>query len=231
MCGRFTLTAPSDAVRDAFGLAAAPALEPRFNIAPGQDVATLVVDGEGCRALALRRWGLVPYWAKDPKMGSRLVNARAETAAEKPAYRDAFRRRRCLVPADGFYEWAAAGQGGRQPWHISRRDAGCFAIAGLFERWRPPEGGWLETCVLLTTAAPGRLASIHDRMPVILPPAGWPLWLDPAVNEASALAPLLRPSPAEDFELRQVSRRVNDTRHDDPRCLEPPPPPEPELFA
>ena len=221
MCGRFTLTAPPDAVRRCFGLDSTPELEPRFNVAPGQDVATVSADREGRRVLALRRWGLLPYWAKDPKLGSRLVNARSETAAEKPAYRDAFRRRRCLVPADGFFEWAAAPGGPRQPWYIAREDAACFAIAGLFERWKSPEGEWIETRVLLTSDASPRLAAIHDRMPVILPPADWPLWLDPAVRDPSRLVPLLRPHPDQAFSLRAVSRRVNKPEHDDPACIAP----------
>jgi putative SOS response-associated peptidase YedK len=221
VCGRFTLTAPPEAVRRAFGLDAAPSLEPRFNVAPGQDVATIEQDAEGRRVLVPRRWGLVPYWAEDPRIGGRLVNARCETAATKPAYRDAFRRRRCLVPADGFYEWGDAGRGPRQPWYVSRPDGGCFAIAGLFERWKGPGGEWLETCVLLTTDANPEVAAVHDRMPVVLPPADWSLWLDPAERDPARLAPLLRPAPDEEFVLRAVSLRVNRPEHDDPACIAP----------
>lgn len=223
MCGRFTLTAPSEVVQRTFGLDAEPRLEPRFNIAPGQDLATVQQDGEGRRQLVARRWGLVPYWAKDPKLGGRLINARAETAAEKPAYRDAFRRRRCLVPADGFFEWAAQGRGPRQPWYISRPDGGCFAIAGLFERWKTPEDEWLSTCVLLTTDASPRLAEVHDRMPAILPPTAWALWLDPEPAEPGVLAPLLEPASPDAFDLRPVSLRVNRPEHDDPECIAPVP--------
>ncbi len=223
MCGRFTLTATPDAVRRTFGLDETPSLEPRFNVAPGQDVATVSEDRDGRRVLVPRRWGLVPFWAKDPKLGARLVNARCESAAEKPAYRDALRRRRCLVPADGFFEWAHEGRGPRQPWYATRPDGICFAIAGLYERWRDPEGGWLETCVLLTTEANRRLAAVHDRMPVVLAPAAWPLWLDRAVREPEPLAGLLRPVADDEFELRAVSAHVNRTEHDDPECIAPVP--------
>jgi putative SOS response-associated peptidase YedK len=221
VCGRFTLTAPPDAVRRVFDLDAAPALEPRFNVAPGQDVATVACAADGRRVLRMRRWGLVPYWAKDPRLGSRLVNARAESAASKPAFRDALRRRRCLVPADGFYEWAASARGPRQPWYVARADAACFAIAGLFERWRSAEGEWLETCVLLTTEAGPRLTAVHGRMPLVLPPGDWEPWLDPAVCDPARLAPLLRPQPDEAFTLRPVSLRVNRPEHDDPACIAP----------
>jgi putative SOS response-associated peptidase YedK len=218
-------------VRQVFGLDATPELEPRFNVAPGQQVANVIQDPEAGRVLQARRWGLVPYWAKDPKLGARLVNARAETAAEKPAYRDAFRRRRCLVPADGFFEWAGSGRSRRQPWYISRPDAACFAIAGLYERWRRPEGDWLESCVLLTTDASPQLAAIHDRMPVILNPSEWPLWLDPEVDEPGALAGLLHPSEAPSFALRKVGMHVNRPEHDDPRCTAAAEADQPDFFA
>jgi putative SOS response-associated peptidase YedK len=230
VCGRFTLTTPPDLVRQVFGLDATPELEPRFNIAPGQGVASVTQDSEAGRVLQTRRWGLVPYWAKYPKLGARLVNARAETAAEKPAYRDAFRRRRCLVPADGFFEWAGSGRSPRQPWYISRPDAACFAIAGLHERWRRPEGDWLETCVLLTTDASPQLAAVHDRMPLILSPGEWPLWLDPALDEPATLAGLLQTPAATSFALRKVGPHVNRPEHDEPRCIAAAESEQPELF-
>lgn len=223
MCGRFSLTAPPDAVRRSFGLDETPQLEPRFNVAPGQDVATVSVSREGRRVLALRRWGLVPFWAKDPRIGARLVNARCETAAEKPAYREALRRRRCLVPADGFFEWGPEGRGPRQPWYATRPDRACFALAGLYERWRDAEGERLESCVLLTTDANERLATVHDRMPVVLAPEAWDHWLDRSVQDPAALADLLRPSASDAFELRAVSARVNRPEHDDPECIAPVP--------
>jgi putative SOS response-associated peptidase YedK len=231
MCGRFTLTTPPDRVRDVFGLDATPELEPRFNLAPGQELANVTQDPEAGRVLRARRWGLVPRWAKDAKLGARLINARAETAAEKPAYRDAFRRRRCLVPADGFFEWSGSGRSPRQPWYISRPDAACFAIAGLHERWRRPEGDWLETCVLLTTDGSPQLAAIHDRMPLILDSGEWSLWLDPEIDDPATLAGLLHRFAAPSFALRKVGPHVNRTEHDDPRCIAAAEPDQPELFG
>jgi len=224
VCGRFTLTASPEEVERAFGLDETPQLTPRFNIAPGQDVATIHQAEAGRSVLAPRRWGLVPFWAKDAKIGARLINARAETLDAKPSYREAFRRRRCLVPADGFYEWAAAGSGPRQPYWVARADGACFAIAGLYERWKSPdspEGQWLETCTLITTDASERLRTIHDRMPVILAAADYALWLDSGLYELARLRELLRSQPGEDLTLRAVSRRVNRPDHDDPACIAP----------
>ena len=220
MCGRFTLTATPDAVARAFELDEAPRLEPRFNIAPGQGIATIHASEADERAVVLRRWGLIPRWARDPRIGSRLINARSETVAEKPSFRDAFRRRRCLVPADGFFEWAAASSGPRQPWYIGITGHACFAIAGLYESWEDPQGERIDTCVLLTTDANERLRPIHARMPVILAPEDYALWLDPGVTEPAQLAPLLTSHPDEGIELRPVSQRVNRPEHDDPACIE-----------
>ena len=221
MCGRFTLTSSPAQVEQAFDLDETPLLAPRFNVAPGQAIATIHQPSDGGRTLALRRWGLVPYWAKDPKLGSRLINARAETVAEKPAFRDALRRRRCLVPADGFFEWSDAGRGPRQPYHIARPDRGCFAIAGLFERWRQPDGATLHSCTLLTVAANADLEPIHARMPAILGPADYAAWLDPKLSDSGRLAALLAPLPDGELVALAVSRRVNRTDHDDPACIEP----------
>ncbi len=221
MCGRFTLTATPDAVARDFELDEIPRLEPRFNIAPGQGVATIHALPEGERVLVLRRWGLVPRWARDPKIGSRLINARSETVAEKPSFRDAFRRRRCLVPADGFYEWAAAPSGPRQPWYIGLSGQVCFGIAGLYESWEGPGGERIDSCVLLTTQANERLRPIHARMPVILAAEDFGPWLDPGISEPARLTPLLRSYPDEAIELRPVSRRVNRPEHDDPTCIAP----------
>jgi putative SOS response-associated peptidase YedK len=222
VCGRFPLPATPASVERAFDLEETPDLAPRFNIAPGQDVATIHQTGEGRRTLVLRRWGLVPAWASDPKIGSRLINARAETAATKPSFRTALRRRRCLVPADGFFEWAAASSGPRQPYWIAQQDHGCFAIAGLYERWRSEEAdAWLETCTLLTTEASPALRGIHHRMPVILAPGDYALWLDPMLQEPERLAEALRPRTERRFELRAVSRRVNRPGHDAADCIAP----------
>lgn len=222
VCGRFTLTVPPAQIADAFDLDEAPDLRPRFNLAPGQEIATVQQAPEGGRALVRRRWGLVPSWAKDPKIGSRLINARSETVAEKPAFRAAFKRRRCLVPADGFYEWAVTPRGPKQPHHLRRRDRGLFAIAGLWERWRVGEERGLETCTLLTTEANATVAPIHRRMPVILAPADWPVWLNPEVDDKEVLTLLLVPEPEGLLESHPVGLRVNRPEHDDETCLAPP---------
>jgi putative SOS response-associated peptidase YedK len=221
VCGRFTLSASPEAVASAFSLEETPQLRPRFNVAPGQQVATVEVAPEGGRRLVPRRWGLVPRWARDARIGSRLINARCETVAEKPAYRDAFRKRRCLVPADGFYEWASAGSGPRQPYWIARPDRGCIGIAGLYERWRGPDDVCLDSCTLLTTEASGSLRAIHGRMPVILPPEAFGAWLDPEAQAPEALLSLLHATPSTPLEAIAVSRRVNRPEHDDPDCIAP----------
>ncbi len=219
MCGRFTLTSTPETLALRFGLDAAPEMAPRFNIAPSQDVVTIRVR-DGVRVLEMRRWGLVPHWARDPKIGNRMINARSETVTEKPAFRDAFRARRCLVPADGFYEWAG-GKGPRQPYHIALSDGGPFAIAGLWEHWSDRAAVTIDSCTLLTTSANERIASLHDRMPVILDPGDWDLWLDPTIRGGDALQTLLGPIAADRVDLRPVSRHVNDPKHDDPACVAP----------
>jgi putative SOS response-associated peptidase YedK len=228
MCGRFTLTTSREVLASTFGLdpGLVPELAPRFNAAPGQDVATLWQPPDGGRELRLRRWGLVPGWARDPRIGSRLVNARAESAAQRPAFREALRLRRCAVPADGFYEWApgATSRGPRRPFHIALPDRSPFAIAGLFERWRDERGEWLETCALLTVDANERLRPLHDRMPAILVPRDLDAWLDPAQHDPARLRALLAPWAGAGLVLRPVSRRVNRPEHDDPACLAPPEP-------
>jgi putative SOS response-associated peptidase YedK len=221
MCGRFTLTDPDPEVAVQFGLAEMPALEPRYNIAPTQPVAAVRVVAEAAaRELVLLRWGLIPFWAKDPEIGARLINARAETVAEKPAFRDAFKRRRCLVVADGFYEWQKQ-EGKKQPFYIRLRAGRPFAFAGLWERWRAADASIVESCTLLTTGPNELMRPLHNRMPVILRPGDYELWLDPAVGQAELLQPLLVPYPAEEMEAYPVSRRVNSPDNDDPACVEP----------
>jgi putative SOS response-associated peptidase YedK len=222
MCGRFTLTTTPEEVSRQFGLSEAPLLAPRFNIAPSQTIATISSDPEGARRLCVpRRWGLIPSWARDPKIGNRMINARVETLAEKPAFRAALRKRRCLVPADGFYEWAAGPGGAKQPHHIALPGRSCFAIAGLWESWRDPAGASVESCTLLTTAANAKLRAVHDRMPVILDPSDYALWLAAAVLDDATLQRIARGAPAGRLELHRVGRRVNDPRLDDPACLAP----------
>ena len=221
MCGRFLLTTPAPGVADLFGLDEAPALSPRYNIAPGQPVAVVRIaeDGDRRECVSLR-WGLVPSWAADPGGAGRLINARAETAAQKPSFRAPFRRRRCLVPADGFYEWRPAGRR-KQPFAFRLRGGGPFALAGLWDRWLGPGGTVLETATILTTAANDVVRPVHDRMPVLLRPEDHAAWLDPGRQHAEELLPLLAPFPAELMTAAAVGAWVSDARHEGPRCLEP----------
>ena len=222
MCGRFTLRAPASVIAEQFALFEVPPFTARFNIAPTQPVPVIRMrPGPAAdRELVWLRWGLVPGWAKDPAIGSRLINARAETAAEKPAFRTALRRRRCLVAADGFYEWQQAGRT-KQPYFIHLCDDRPFAFAGLWEAWEGADHTWLETCTLLTTGPNDLLRPIHDRMPVILPPAAYSCWLDPAIEDPRQLAPLLVPYPSDQMEAYQVGSLVNSPSHDVPGCIEP----------
>ena len=221
MCGRFTLTSPDQDLAVQFNLPAIPSLEPRYNIAPTQLVAAVreTRDGAG-RELAMLRWGLIPFWAKDPAIGSRMINARSETAAEKPAFRAAFRRRRCLVLADGFYEWQKQ-NGSKQPYYIRLREGKTFAIAGLWEHWEGPDGDIIQSCTLLTTPPNELLRPLHDRMPVILHPDRYDLWLDRSVDQPEVLQPLLRPFAEEPMDAYPVSRWVNRPGNEGPQCIEP----------
>ncbi|HET6304907.1 MAG TPA: SOS response-associated peptidase [Myxococcota bacterium] len=231
MCGRISLSTPARVVAEHFGLAEVPELAPRWNVAPGQPVAIVRVrHTSGERALELCRWGLVPPWSKDASGGARLVNAREETVAERPAFRRAFRERRCLVPADGFYEWQTRGQRFRQPYRVQPVGGALFAIAGLYERWEGGEGERVDSCTLLTTRANETIARLHDRMPVILPREAWAAWLDPGLLDPVRLRALLAANVPDALELHPVGLRVNDPRHDDPECARPAPEIAPELF-
>lgn len=222
MCGRFTLTTTPEELSEHFGLSETPLLAPRFNIAPTQLIATVSDDREHTRRILVpRRWGLIPAWAKDPKIGNRMINARVETLAEKPAFRDALRERRCLIPADGFYEWAARPGGAKLPHHIALPRRRCFAIAGLWERWYDPSGARVESCTLLTTEARPELRALHDRMPVILAEADYAAWLAPAALDAATLRRIALGAPAEALAWHPVGQEVNDPRFDDPTCLAP----------
>ncbi len=216
MCGRYSLTSPVEAMRHLFGLSVSANLAPRYNIAPSQEVVIARLDAEGGLEWALARWGLVPSWAKDPAIGDRMINARSETVAEKPSFRAAFRRRRCLIPADGFYEWRRM-KGAKQPYRIHLEGNRPFAFAGLWERWEGA-GRIIESCAILTTNAAPAIRPIHHRMPVILPPQAHAAWLD--VSQPFSLADL---SPLGDEALRAhaVSQIVNRPANDDRRCLEP----------
>ncbi len=217
MCGRYELHTHPAALALAFGLPAPPSVAPRYNIAPMQDVPVVRLAQAGGRELAFVRWGLVPRWAKDPSIGARMINARAETLAEKPSFRTALRRHRCLIPADGFYEWKATAAGGKQPIHIGMKDGATFAFAGLTERWMAPEGEVLDTCTIITTQANALLAPLHDRMPAIVAPADYGRWLDTANADVDAL---FAPYPADAMTYYPVSTRVNSVRHDDASLLD-----------
>ena len=207
--------------RREFGVSGIPPLSPRYNISPSQPVAAVRATPAGSgRELAFLRWGLIPSWSKDPAIGNRLINARAETAREKPSFRNAFRRRRCLIPTNGFYEWQRR-ERGKQPYFVRMRDDRLFAFAGLWDRWESPDKGVIESCTILTTAANAILAPIHDRMPVILPPAEYARWLDPGLPDTDSLGPLLVPFPAEDMLASPVSPRVNAPTVDDEKCMAP----------
>lgn len=219
MCGRYVLRASPKVVAAAFGLSELPLWEPRYNIAPTQSIPAVRVDADGGRRLAHLRWGLVPGWAADPGIGNRMINARSETVETKPAFRAAFRGRRCLLPADGFYEWKKEGAR-KQPFHIRRRDEAPFAFAGLWEYWER-DGEIIESGTILTTEANGTMRPLHERMPVILDPADYAAWLDPANRDVQGLKALLRPCGDDVLTASAVGALVNNPRHDDPRCLEP----------
>jgi len=232
MCGRYSLTTPSEAMRRLFGFTnPLPNLPPRYNIAPTQSVPIVRLvrrkgsAGSAERELVQVRWGLIPFWAKDASIGAKMINARAESVAEKPAFREAFKSRRCLVPADGFYEWKA-GPGGKQPYRIglkggSGEQFSLFAFAGLWERWeKAPDGIPIDSSTIVTTAANELLRSIHVRMPVILNPADYARWVDPETPREAAVA-LLRPYPIEAMVLQPISTRINSVRFDDVECIAP----------
>lgn len=202
-----------------FDVSADASFEPRYNIAPTQSVATIRADEQGLRSLDLLRWGLVPHWAKDIGIGNRLINARAETVAEKPAFRQAFSRRRCLVLASGFYEWGQT-PAGKSPFFMSPGSGECLAFAGLWEQWRGGGEEVLETCVIITTAANAKLAKVHERMPAILAADAQVLWLAGETPKNERLE-LLKPAPELELEVRQVRRIVNNPRNEGAELIEP----------
>lgn len=234
MCGRFTLATPASEWAALFRLDEVPAVEPRFNIAPTQDV-DVVRAPSGLREhpglhlapagspvpreAARMRWGLVPRWAREVGTGQPLINARSETVAEKPSFRDSYRERRCLVVADGFYEWQAAGKR-KQPYWIGLSDGRPFGFAGLWDRWKGADGKTVESCVILTTEANEALRDLHDRMPVIVEPEHFDLWMDPDTIPWE-LDPLLKPHDEGDIQFFPVTTRVNYVANDDPPCMEP----------
>ena len=215
MCGRFAQRTSARELARTFGVEV-PEARARYNLAPSQDVLAVRQTAEG-RSAVMLRWGLIPAWAKDPSIGHKLINARSETVTEKPSFRDAFKRRRCLVPADGFYEWQRRGPS-KQPYYFQMKDGQPFAMAGLWERWTDGAAE-IETCTILTTTANPLLASIHERMPVILKAEDYDLWLDESLHSAEQLTPLLNPYPAAGMTADPVSLYVNNPAHDDAGCV------------
>jgi putative SOS response-associated peptidase YedK len=218
MCGRFAVISAPEAVRALFGYAETPNFPPRYNIAPTQPIA-VVRFTEGRRHFALVRWGFIPSWVKDPRTVSLMFNARGETAAEKPAYRNAMKRRRCLVPADGFYEWKRDGDR-KRPYWVHPRRRGPIAFAGLWEAWIGPNGEEVETAAIVTTAANNALKPLHDRMPVVVPPDAFDLWLDPNAD-TQMVSSLIAPAAEDFFEAYEVSGAVNRAANDGPALLTP----------
>jgi putative SOS response-associated peptidase YedK len=227
MCGRFAFYSPHEAVIRLFGLPDdTPEIEPRYNIGPTTFIAAVRDDAAATRRLGMLYWGLVPFWAQDKSIGARMINARAETLREKPAYRSAYRRRRTLVAADGYYEWRKLGARAKQPYFIQPASGTPFAFAAVWEAWRDPATGEpLESCAFITTSAPKSIAHIHDRMPVIIPPAAYGEWLDPRNEDLDRLDRLLRPEAAGDLVARAVGRDVSNIRNEGARLIKPCPEP------
>ena len=230
MCGRYTSTTEPADLAAYFHVDEFVVEEPlgeRYNVAPTDPVYGVAASKDGTvRRLGTFRWGLVPFWAKDLSAGARMINARAESLLEKPAFRRPFEQRRCILPADGFYEWKAVeGSKKKQPWYIRRRDGDVLAFAGLWDVWHPGEGpeGRIVSCSIITTDANDAVRPLHDRMPVVLPPSEWDDWLDPTNHDVGALQSLLVAAPSELFELVTVGAAVNDVRNDGPHLLDPPP--------
>jgi putative SOS response-associated peptidase YedK len=225
MCGRTALTTSPSDLREAFGLAETPVLAPHYNVPPSQPVAVVrVMRGKLGRHMELLQWGLVPFWAHDAKIGHKQSLARIETVATAPAFREAIRKRRCLVVVDGFYEWKREGKKASHPFLLRRPDGAPFALAGVWEKWVSKDGEVLESCAIITQPSRPPVDAIHDRMPLVLERDTWDRWLDPEITDPSRM---LAPRSPE-LVATAVSRHVNDPRHDDAACFEPPPPEEPE---
>jgi putative SOS response-associated peptidase YedK len=220
MCGRFAFFSKGEVLATLYGVVLPEPLPPRYNVPPSEPVLVVREEEGKVRAAALLSWGLLPSWSKDPSPAKRFVNARAETAGEKPAFRASFRRRRCVVPADGFFEWKREGTL-KTPWFFRPRGGGLFSLGAVWDRWLGPDGEELETVAILTTAANGVVAPVHDRMPVLVAPGALPRWLDRKEEDPRALAPLLAPFPEEGMEGYVVPHRVNDPRADDPSLVLP----------
>ena len=223
MCGRYTLRVSPAELAEIFGALNQIEWSPRYNIAPTQTVAAVRLNEHGTgRKLSLLKWGLIPSWADDPKIGGRMINARADTVATKPAFRSAIKKKRCLIPADGFYEWQVVlGQKSKQPYLIGVRDVRAFAFAGLWEHWSGTDGTRIESCSIITTDANELMQPIHNRMPVILDPGDYGRWLDRDRQSAQDVLDLLKPFPADRMKLTPVSTLVNSPRNESAKCVEP----------
>jgi putative SOS response-associated peptidase YedK len=222
MCGRYRLSRRKQIIEEHFDAVSGDQdWGPRYNIAPTQPIPVIRQNPrEPVRELSLVRWGLIPSWAKDASAAARMINARSETAAAKPAFLDALKSRRCLVPADGFYEWSRTGKA-KQPYCFEVNGGELFAFAGIWDRWTDPTGKWVESCSILTTAPNAVTSAVHDRMPVILDPEGYDLWLDPGVTDAVAASDLLKPCDARLMRCYPVSTRINHVSNDDEGCSTP----------
>ncbi|MCP5418339.1 MAG: SOS response-associated peptidase [Chromatiaceae bacterium] len=220
MCGRFNLITDAQALIDFFELSSGVTVTPRYNISPSQNLLAVRQHDSRREALPLH-WGLLPHWVKDRKTAFKMINARAETVAEKPAFRNALRHRRCLIPASGFYEWRATEKGVKQPYHIRPKEGGLMAFAGLWESWSGADGEHIESCTIIVTTANETLRPIHDRMPVIVPREQHTLWLDTAIQAPDRLKPLLIPCPEEVLVAYPVSRMVGNPANDGPECVVP----------
>lgn len=218
MCGRFVLTANPEAIQQQFDLTSVPDIPPRYNVAPTQPVA--VITNEKPRELTFHQWGLIPSWSKEPSIGSKMINARAESVAEKPAFRSAFKRRRCILPSDGFYEWQGR-DGGKVPLFIHLEDRELFGLAGLWEVWHSPDGGEIHSCTIITTDANSFMQPIHNRMPVILHKEDYGLWLSPDEEPADVLQGLLKPYDSSAMRAYEVSKMVNRPGNDMPELIAP----------
>lgn len=220
MCSRYSLTSPPEAVRAYFGYSDTPNFPARYNIAPTQPIPVVALDRQGVRRFRLMRWGLLPPFVKDPKKFPTLINARSEEVLEKPSFSHAMRFRRCLVPADGFYEWTGP-KGKRRPFLLRPRGGKLIAFAGLYERWRDGKGGEVDTVVILTCPANAMISRLHDRMPVVLAPEHYAAWLDVKTTPAEAAALLLRIAPDDSFEAIELHPKINDSKRDEPGIREP----------
>jgi putative SOS response-associated peptidase YedK len=229
MCSRYTLTSPHEAVRAYFGYLNEAVFPPRYNIAPSQPVAIVRNTYKHEREMALVRWGLIPSWVKDPRAFKMLINARAESIADKPSFRAAVRHKRCLVPADGYYEWTGRA-GAKRPHLVRPRHRGPMAMAAIYENWLGADGSEIETMAILTSAANAALSVLHDRMPVIIPPDQFELWLDCRPGTTTEIAHLLAPAPDDLLDIVEVSRKVNSSRNEGPEVQEPAVPAQPSLL-